>query len=81
MATIELTLKNECNGRCHGDIDISLDGGAARTLKQIDLVELMTSLTQDDVDSFVKVLVKIGLRTRTPAQIRTALLNGFTVTI
>lgn len=81
MATIVLRLSNECNGRCHADLSVQLDGGTARVLPQVDTASLLGAVSDDDIEGFVRILVRIANRTRTPAQIRTALLNGFTVTV
>lgn len=81
MSTIALRLSNECNGRCHGDLSIQLDNDPVRVLRQVDLASLLEDVSDDDLEGFIRILVRIARRTRTPAEIRTALLNIFTVTV
>ncbi len=81
IGTIEITAVNICAGD-HYDVTVDLNSGErvevfeAETLK-----ELIGPVNQDDVKSFLKILLKLGMRGRTKAAAKTLLQGGVNVTV
>jgi len=80
MATIVLTVEQQCPANTHLRIKIDLDG-VTRRREWLYVPSLMTPLDEEEILSFCKLVIRIYNIGRTPAQVRTALQSGLTVTI
>lgn len=78
MASIILTRTAECAAQNH--MDISVTGDVTYTFHG-ELEDILSPITDAEKDAFIKVLLRIAKIGRTKAQVRTALGNGYTVTI
>ena len=78
MATITLTRTSECAAQNH--IVIAVTGDVAYTYHG-ELEDILSPISDDEKDAFVKVFLRIAKIGRTKAQVRTALGTGYVVTI
>ena len=78
MSTITLTTVYECAGGDH--LRINVTGDVTATIP-IYYPEVLEPVTDADKEIFLRVLLKIAKITRTKAQIKNGLVNGYTVTI
>ena len=78
MAGITLTRTFECPAQNH--ITISVTGDVTYTFYG-NMEDILAPITDAEKDAFIKVLLRIAKVGRTQAQVRTALGNGYTVTI
>ena len=78
MATITLTRTFECTAQNH--IVIAVTGDVAYTYHGT-LDDILAPISDNDKDTFIKVLLRTAKIGRTKAQIRTALGAGYAVTI
>ena len=78
MSTITLLKTYECAGGDHLKITVSGDVSGTIAFYAPDLGDLVT---EEDKEIFLKILLKIGKKTRTKAQLKTLLSSGWTVTI
>lgn len=78
MANITLTKSTECASQNH--LIVAVTGDITFTW-HTNLDDISESITDDEKIAFLKVLVRIAKIGRTRAQIRTALTNGYTITI
>lgn len=78
MAAITLTATDICAGDNHYTLTVT---GAAQHIEVFTLDDMLAAITDDEKRAFLRVLIRIAKIGRTRAQVRTALLNGYTVTI
>lgn len=78
MASITLTRTFECAAQNH--IGIAVTGDVSYTYHG-DMADITAPITDSEKQAFIKVLLRIAKIGRTAAQVRTALTNGYTVTI
>lgn len=78
MSTITLTKSYECAGGDH--LKITVSGDVSRTIAFY-APDLGDPVTEDEQEAFLRVLLKIGKKTRTKAQLKNLLTNGWEVTI
>jgi len=78
MSSITLTTEYECAGGDH--LRINVTGDVTATIP-IYYPEVLEAVTEEDKQIFLRVLLKIAKITRTKAQIKNGLANGYTVTI
>ena len=78
MSTITLTKSYECAGGDH--LKIAITGDVTSTINFY-APDLADQVTEEDRETFLRVLLKIGKKTRTKAQLKTLLTNGWTITI
>lgn len=78
MASITLTRTFECANQNH--ITLNVTGDVSYEFHGV-LDDIMEPVTNEEKDAFVKVLLRIAKIGRTRAQVRTALGNGYMVTI
>ena len=78
MSTITLTKTYECASGDH--LAISVSGDAVGTIN-IYAPDLAGTITDDDREAFLRVLLRIAKKTRSKAQLKTLLTSGWTLTI
>lgn len=79
MASITITKTNECATGDH--VRLSVTGDATYTLPVIYLPDVTEPVTDEEKDIFIRVLLKLGKKTRTAAQMKSLVTAGWTVTI
>jgi hypothetical protein len=78
MATITVRLTGLCGGGNHATLSVTGD----RSMSFVSDVEAMSqALTEDEAETFVRVLIRMSRAGKTLAQWRTALQAGITVTV
>lgn len=80
MSTVVTTLQSVCAGGNHLTFRIALDGGGQWT-RVLDIDHIRQPVTDEDMDTFLRLVAKLALRGRTVPQARTLLLAGVTLTI
>ena len=78
MASITLTRTAECANLNH--IVIAVTGDTTYTYRGT-MDDITSPISDDEKDAFIKVLLRLAKIGRTNAAVRTALGNGYTVTI
>lgn len=78
MATMTLTATNFCAADNH--FTLTASGDISHSV-QYKVDEFLAPLTTEEKDAFLKVLVRFAKIGRTSAQVKTALINGATVTL
>jgi hypothetical protein len=78
MASITLTRTAECAALNH--ITIQVTGDATYTYRGA-MDDITQPITDYDKEAFIRVLLRFARIGRTNAQVRTAIGNGYTVTI
>lgn len=78
MASITLTRTDECASMNHIHLEVT---GDAQYSYNGTMSDIMSPISDEEKDTFIKVLLRIAKIGRTNAQVRTALTNGYTVTI
>ena len=78
MASMTITRTAECAAQNH--VTLAVTGDVAYTYHG-DLDDLTAPITDADKAAFLRVLLRFAKIGRTRAQVRTALANGFTVTV
>lgn len=78
MASITLTRTFECAAQNH--ITLNVTGDVSYTFHG-DMGDITSPISEDEKQAFIKVLLRIAKIGRTRAQVRTALTNGYTVTV
>lgn len=76
MASVTIQATAQCAGQTH--ITFQVSGDASRTVVLM-RDELLENLTQDDIDAFIKCIAKLAKVGKTPAEWRTTMLGGVTV--
>ena len=79
MASVTIQLQSVCAGGDHASVRIT-KGAQVRDLA-MSVPELRSAITQDDIDAFCKVAMKLLNEGKTLAQFKSALQAGFTVTV
>ena len=79
MASVTIQLQSVCAGGDHALVRIT-KGAQVRDLA-MSVSELRSAITQDDIEAFCKVALKLLSEGKTAAQFRTAAQAGFTVTV
>ena len=79
MASITLTKVYECSAGDH--LRLAITGDAPAQDLSIYLPDLSTSITEEEKQAFLKVLLRIAKIGRNQNQIKNALTNGYTITI
>lgn len=79
MATITIKLTEICPGGAHAKIDLTKNS-VVRNI-DVNVPDMRAPITQDDIEAFCKVAMKIMNEGKTLNQFRATLLAGFTVTI
>ncbi len=81
IGTINITAISKCAGD-HYDVTMDLNSGERiEVFTDETLKELIGPVNQDDVKSFLKILLKLGMRGRTKAAAKTLLQGGVNITI
>lgn len=78
MAQVTLQLTSVCGGGNH--LEFTVSGAMVAKLKT-ELSALQGQITDDDIESFAKVLIRLSKVGRTVAQTKLLLTTGVTVTI
>lgn len=78
MTTVQIQIVSACSGGEHATVRITK--GAARDVQML-VTDLRSSLTQDDLEAFARVSLRLLAEGKTLAQFKTAAQAGFTVTI
>ena len=78
MSAVTVTLTSICSGGGH--LTFTVTGDASRT-HVLDLSTLTEPATEQEVEAFLKLVCKLAKNGRTPAQARTLLQAGVTVTV
>jgi hypothetical protein len=78
MSAINVKITATCNGNNHHTFSVT---GDAQTTAVLTTSELLEPVTAQDVETFLRVLVKLGKIGRTAAQTRALFVNGVTVTL
>lgn len=83
MATVSYTFSHACAGGGHVELDISLNGGAARrtTYTTDEIRTPLSALTIEERENLALLILKVRLAGLTRAQARAAVEAGVTVTI
>lgn len=79
MASVTFQLQSVCGGGDHATI--TLTKGAQTRNVTMSVSDLRSAVTQDDIDGFAKVALKLLSEGKTLAQFKSALQAGVTVTI
>ena len=79
MASITFTKVYECATGDH--LRLSITGDVPSQEIGVYLPDLVGTITEDEKQVFLKVLLRIAKIGRTQTQIKTALNNGYTITI
>ncbi len=79
MANITLTKVYECAAGDH--LRLSVTGDVPAQEFGIYLPDLAGAITDEEKQAFLKVLLRIAKIGRTQTQVKTALTNGYTITI
>lgn len=79
MASITLTKVYECSAGDH--LRLAITGDVPTQNLNVYLPDLNSSITEEEKQAFLKILLRIGKIGRTQNQIKTALTNGYTITI
>jgi len=80
MTTINTILENVCAGGGHFRITFTVDGILTRTA-HVTRSDIQEQVTNDDLDNFARVYLKLYSKGKTALQIRNGLQAGFEVTI
>ena len=78
MTTLTIRLTGICSGGGHLTLTIS---GVKSATVPVDLTEMTQPITDEDMDAFCRVIIKMARTGRTAAQTRTLLQAGVTVTV
>lgn len=78
MATVIVTLTKLCTGGGHATFSIS--GDVSRTI-DMHLENLGYEVTDEMVENFIKVLLKLAKLGRTISQLKTTMQSGLTVSV
>lgn len=83
MASISYTFSHACAGGGHVELDISLNGGAARHVVYTidDIRTPLSALTVEERENLALLILKVRLAGLTRAQARAVVEAGVTVTI
>lgn len=79
MATITLTKVYECTAGDH--LRLAVTGSVPSEEIGVYLPDLSAPITDIEKQAFLKVLLRVAKIGRTQTQVKTALTNGFTITI
>lgn len=79
MANITFTKVYECAAGDH--LRLAITGDVPSQEIGVYLPDLAVAITEDEKQAFLKVLLRIAKIGRTQVQIKTALTNGYTITI
>jgi hypothetical protein len=78
MAMLQLQASNFCASENH--FTLTATGDVSYTT-HFSVDDFLAPLTKNEKDAFLKALVRFAMIGRTSAQVKTALINGVTVTI
>lgn len=78
MAAETLTLTSTCAGGEH--LTFSLTGTKTGTVRGT-VSEMVEPITDDDLQAFTRVIIRLARASRTQNQTRTLLQNGVTITV
>lgn len=78
MSAVTITLTGICSGGGH--LTFTVTGDASRT-QVLDLSTLTEPVMEQEIEAFLKLICKLAKMGRTPAQARTLLQAGVTVTV
>lgn len=82
IGTITITLDALCPANNHVLLTLNLNNGEKIKVINSEANELVGSgLEEDDIESFLRVLLKLGMRGRTKAQVLSLLQDGVIVDI
>lgn len=82
IGTVEITLNSLCPADNHASITLNLEAGEKVITLSEEISQLVGSgLNGNDINSFLRVLLRLGSRGRTKAQLKAVLQAGVTVTI
>lgn len=79
MAIVHVQMLSICDGNNHAVMELTK--GAQVRQVNMDIATLRSAITQDDIEGFCKVAIKILNEGKTAAQLRAALQAGFDVTV
>lgn len=80
MAVVTFT-GDFCSGGNHVDLDVSVNGTHAMTVRSREVSEFLEPLTDEDRWGFVKTALKLKKIGLTNAQLKAALIAGIAVTV
>ena len=83
MATVSYTRRSVCAGGCHVTMDVSFNGGSARSIV-FDLDEIrqpLNTFTQEQVETALLLVLKAHVAGMTRAQAATAMPNNTAVVV
>ena len=78
MSAITITYVSVCDGGAH--VELAITGAATRTVR-LGLDDLTDAITAEEVDNFVKLVLRLAKMNKTKAQLKTALQAGLVVSV
>jgi hypothetical protein len=82
IGTIAITLNTLCPADNHARLTLNLNSGEKIVILNEQVNDLIgPNITQDDVTSFLRILLELGLRGKTKAAAKSLLTGGVTVDI
>jgi hypothetical protein len=79
MASVTIQVTAVCAGGDHATVKLTKDG-QSRSVQML-VPELRSAITQDDVEAFAKVALRMLSEGKTLVQFKTAAQTGFTVIV
>lgn len=80
MTTLNVQLTHICSGGGHLTFTALVDGGESRIVNT-DVETITGQITEQDMETFIKVMVKLYKKGRTVNQVKTGLQAGLGVTL
>ena len=83
MATVSYTRRSVCAGGCHVTMDVSFNGGSARSIvfDIDDLRRPFNTFSEDEINTTLLLVLKAHIAGMTRTQAATAMPNNTTVVI
>lgn len=78
MAAIIITYVSVCDGGAH--VELAITGAATHTVR-LGLDDVTNAITAEEVDNFVKIILRLSKMNKTKAQLKTALQAGIVVSV
>jgi len=78
-ATVNIKVTSLCAAGNHAVVDLTKSGQTRQV--NISVAEMNTALTNDDIEAFARVALKLAKEGRTLAQLRTMAQAGFDVSV
>lgn len=80
MTVLNITLTHICAGGNHLTIDANVDGGATKTLVA-DLNNIVSNVSEEEMQTFTEILIKLYAKGKTKAQAKSGLQSGLVVNL